>query len=130
VAHCLCSVRAEIVHDDNVAGAQCGQEHPFDIGPEALAIDRAVDEPRGFDAVTAQGGQESHGLPAAMRHLGWQTLAARCPAPERGHIGSGPGLVDEHQTGSLEPVPVSQPLRPPPCDVGPVPLAGDQRLFL
>ena len=71
----LALVTAEIVHDDDVAGAQRRQEHPFDIGGEAFAIDRAVDEPGGFDAVVAQGGQEGHGLPAAVRNLGFEPRA-------------------------------------------------------
>jgi hypothetical protein len=118
------------MHDDDVARPQCRQEYPFNISPKAFAIDRAVDEPGCLDTITPQGGQEGHGFPAAMRHLGGQALAARRPASERGHVGSGPGLVDEDQTGRFDPVPIAQPLRPSPCDIAPIPLAGDQRLFL
>jgi hypothetical protein len=34
-----------------------------------------------------------------MRHLGFEPLAARRPAPQRRHISFGPGLVDEDQAG-------------------------------
>ncbi|MBX9731223.1 MAG: hypothetical protein K2X59_07830 [Sphingomonas sp.] len=33
---------AEIVHDDDVAGIECGREGLFDIGGEELAVDGAV----------------------------------------------------------------------------------------
>lgn len=63
-------VTAEIVHDDNVAGAQCLQKELFDIEPESLAIDRAVDDAGRVDPVASQGGQESHGFPMAERCFG------------------------------------------------------------
>ena len=36
-------VAAEIVHDDDVAGMKRGDEDLFDIGPEALPVDRTVE---------------------------------------------------------------------------------------
>ena len=36
-------VTAEIVHDDDVAGMKRGDEDLFDIGPEALPVDRTVE---------------------------------------------------------------------------------------
>ena len=58
------------------------------------------------------------------------SAAARAaPAPERRHVGLGPGLVDEHQPGRVDPALVLLPLRPPACDVGALPLGRDQRLF-
>ena len=97
---------------------------------EALAVDRAVDQPGRLDAVMAQGGQEGHGLPVAVRHFRREALPERRPAPERRHVGLGPGLVDEHQALGVDPVPVAKPLRPPARDIGAVPLGGNQRLFL
>src|SRR5512137_101480 len=47
-------VAGEIVHDDDVAGSQHGDELLFDIGPEALAIDGAVEDAGGGEPVTAQ----------------------------------------------------------------------------
>ena len=129
-AHGLALVGAEIVHDDDVAGPERGDENLLDIEAEALAVDRPVDEPGRVDAVMAQRGQEGHGLPVAVRHLGLEPLAARRPAPERRHVGLGPGLVDEDQAGRIDPVLILRPLRPPSRDVGTIPLAGDQRLFL
>ena len=73
----LALVAAEIVHDDDVAGPERRDEHLLDIGEEALAVDRAVDDAGRVDAVAAQRGQEGQRAPAAVRHLGDQPLAAR-----------------------------------------------------
>ena len=111
-------------------GFRVGHENLLDIEVEALAVDRAVDEPRRGDAIMAQGGQEGHGLPVAMRHLGLDALSDRRPAPERRHVGLGPGLVDEHQAGGVDAALIQDPLRPPTRDIGTILLGRDQRLFL
>jgi hypothetical protein len=123
-------LRAEIVEDDDVARPKGRHEHLLDIEPEALAVDRPVDEPGRVDAIVAQRCEESHGLPAAVRDLGVEPLAARRPAPERRHIGLGPGFVDEDEAARIDPALIGGPLRAPSRHVGAIPLAGDQRLFL
>ena len=35
---------AEVVHDDNVAGAEGGNQELFDVSAEAGAVDRPVDD--------------------------------------------------------------------------------------
>jgi len=47
-------VRAEIVHDDDVAGLENGNEYLVDIELETLAVDRSIDEPWCLDAVVVQ----------------------------------------------------------------------------
>ena len=78
----------------------------------------------------AQRGQEGHCIPVAERRRPGQALAAGRPAPQRRHIGLGPGFVNEDQAGRVDTAAVFQPLRPAADDIRPVPLAGDQRLFL
>lgn len=126
----LAFVRAEIVHHNDVARLEGGHENLLDIEEEPLAVDRPVDEPRRFDAIMAQRSQEGHGLPVAMRHFGLDPLSDRRPAHERSHVGLGPGLVDEHQAGRIDPVLIQNPLRPSARNIGTILLAGDQRLFL
>jgi hypothetical protein len=46
-----------------------------------------------------------------------------------GHVGLGPGLVDEDQAGRVNPALILSPLSPSPCDVGPILLAGVQAFF-
>lgn len=123
-------MRAEIVHDDDVAVPQGRDQNLLDVEKEGFAIDRPLDEPWSGDAIVAQSSHEGHGLPAAVRHLGFDALTARCPAPQRRHIGFGPGLVDEHQPGGINPIPILGPLRPPTGDIGTILLGGNQRLFL
>ena len=65
----LCLVGAEVVEDDDVARLEGRNEELFDIGAEAFAVDGPVEQAGRVDAVVAQGGKESRGLPAAMRNL-------------------------------------------------------------
>src|SRR6202043_1679048 len=111
-------VRAEIVHDDDVAVPQGRDQNLLDVEKEGFAIDRPLDEPRSGDAIVAQSGHEGHGLPAAVRYLGFDALTARRPAPQRRHIGFGPGLIDEPQPSAFDPIPILGPLRPPTGDIG------------
>ena len=62
-------------------------EHPLDISREAFAVDRAVENPWGVDAVMAQRRHKGHRLPMAVRNFGFEPLAPRRPAPERRHVG-------------------------------------------
>ena len=95
-------VAAEVVHDDHVAWRQCRHEDPFDIGPERIAVDRAVDHPRCLDPVVAQGCDERRGVPVAEGGIALQPRAARSPAAQRCHVGLGPGFVNEHQPTRID----------------------------
>ena len=129
LAYGLALVTAEIVDDDDIAGLQGGDENLLDVSAEARAIDGAVEHPWGIDAIVAQGSQEGHGLPAALRNLGVEPLTARRPSPERRHVGLGPGLVDEDQALRRDAVLVLDPLRPPAGDVGAILFAGVHGFF-
>ena len=89
---------AEVVHYDDVSGPEHGNEELAHIGEEALAIDRSIEEARSRDAVAAQCSEEGQRLPVAVRHAGHVPLAFGAPASERGHVGFGPGLVDEDRS--------------------------------
>ena len=100
------------------------------LGAKALAVDGAVEQAGRVDAVGAQGGEEGRGLPAAVRDLVDEALALRGPAVEAGHVGFGPSLVDEDETGGIDAALIGSPARPMPADVRPVLFARDERLFL
>ena len=51
-------VAAEIVHDDDVAGLEQGQELLFDVSAEAFAIDGSIEHARGAELVAAQRAKE------------------------------------------------------------------------
>src|SRR5690606_33605580 len=101
-ADSLALVRAEIVHDDDVAGFQRRHQGLLDVGPEGLPIDRPIDEAGRLDPVDAQRREEGQRPPMAMRHLAPEALAARRPAPEGAHVRLGPGLIDEDETGGID----------------------------
>ena len=83
----------------------------------------------GFDAVTAQRGDEGHGAPMAIGHLGVQPLALGSPAPERGHVGLGPRPVDEDEMPGIKSPLILAPLRAPPCDPGAQLFGGKNAFF-
>ena len=123
-------MRSEIVHDDDVIWGEGRGEDLFHVDPEALAIDRPLDQPWCCHPVVAQGGDEGQGLPAPVWHLGQQALATRPPAAQRAHVGFGPRLVDEDQARRIDALLTASPLDPPARYVRTIPLLGDQRLFL
>lgn len=129
LAHGFASVAAEIVQDDDIAGTKGRQENLLDINPEAHAIDWSLDEPWRIDAVMAQGYQEGHGFPAAVRDFGGEPVPARRPSPQRRHVGPGPGLVDEDQPLSFDATLVLCPLGSPPCHVQTIAFASHHAFF-
>ena len=65
----------------------------------------------------------------AVGDLGHEPHPARCPSPQRCHVGLGPGFVDEDQPLRLDAVLILGPLRPPPCDVGTIPFPSHYGFF-
>jgi len=80
-AHGFAFVAAEIVHDDDVARLQGGEENLLDIGLKGRAVDRTVEQPWRVDSVVAKRRQEGGGFPMAVRDLGGEPHAARRPSP-------------------------------------------------
>lgn len=110
-------VAAEIVHDHDIAGAERRCQKLLDIGPEAVAIDRAVDDQRRVDPVMAQCGDEGGGFPVAMGDMRLQPLATPAAAMAARHIGLRPGLIDEDEAGRVKPRLFGQPLGPSLGDI-------------
>jgi hypothetical protein len=122
-------VRAEIVHDDDVARLQNRHELLLDISPEAVAVDRSVEDARRGEAVKPQGAQEGQGAPMSVGRKAAQALAFLSPAPQRRHVGLDPGLVDEDQLRRIEGGLPGPPPLPAARDVGARLLKGQQRFF-
>ena len=61
-------VRAEPVHDHDIATVQRGNQHLLDIGEEGLAVDRPIEHAGGNQAIAAQTGDEGRGIPVPVRH--------------------------------------------------------------
>lgn len=129
VADDLGFVRAEIIHDDDVASFEGWRQNLLDIGLEAFAVDRPVEHEWRGNPVVPERGEEGHGLPVAMRHLGIQRFATALPAVGPGHVGLRPGLIDEDQAVRADPRLIFLPPGPPPGDVWPVLLGGVNGFF-
>lgn len=74
-------VGAEIVHDNDVAGLEHWHELLFDLGAEALAVDRSIEDARRSKTVEPQGTEEGERAPVAVWGKTAQGFAARSPAP-------------------------------------------------
>ena len=101
-SHHLSLVGAQIVEDHDVARLQRRDEELFDIGVEALAVDGPIEQAGRVDAVVAQGGEESCGLPAAVRNLVDEALSLRRLAARVVDVGLRPGFIDEHQAPGID----------------------------
>ena len=130
LAHGLPFVAAEIVHDDDVAGRERWHQELLDIGGEELAVDRPIDHAGCVDPVASQGGEEGERAPLAEWRLGMEPLTPPGAAMRAGHVGLGPGLVDEDEARRIKPTLIFAPLCPPPGDLRTILLAGEQAFFL
>src|SRR3546814_3686072 len=80
----------------------CSSDLLANIGQEAFAVDRTIEDARRGEPIAAQGAQEGHGAPVTVRGEAAHPLASRPPAAQWGHVGLDPGLVDEHETAGIE----------------------------
>jgi hypothetical protein len=110
-------------------GFQNRDELLLDIGAEALAVDRSVEDARGGEPVAAERAEEGQRAPVAVRGHAAQALAPGSPATQRRHVGLDPGLVDEDQPTRIESALPASPTPPPARDVGAGLLKRDQRFF-
>ena len=129
LAHSQALMTTQVVHHDDVAGSQGGDQNILDIGSKGLAIDGAIEKPRRVDPIMAQSGQKGRRCPVTVWHLGDQPDAARAPAPQWRHVGLGPGFIDENQTCRINSILVLDPLRPPPRHVATIALASHHGFF-
>ena len=128
--HRLSLVGAEIVEDHSVARLEGRDEELLDIGAEAFAVDRAVEQAGRIDAVVAQERRGTSRSSTALRDLVDEALSLRRPAAKPGHVGLGPRLVDEDQTPGIDAALIGSPARAMAAYVRTILLARDEGLFL
>lgn len=122
-------VAAEVVHDDDVAGFENRHELLLDIGPEALPIDRAVEDAGCGEPIAAKGTQECQRTPVTMWGKGPQALAFLTPTPQWRHVGLDPGLINEHQPFGIEITLPGLPSQASTGDIGAGLFKSEQRFF-
>lgn len=113
-------VNADIIHDDDITARQRGREHLFDIGLEALAIHRSIQQQGCGNAIMAQGGDECHRFPMAMRHFADEPLTTRSSAVEARHACGCRSFVDEDKPRRVKQTLFSAPRLPRRSYVGPI----------
>ena len=77
-----------------------------------------------------QGGKERRGLPLALRDLVNEALSLRRPAAQPGHVGLGPGFIDEDQPPGVDEALIGSPSFAVATYVRAILLACDKGLFL
>ncbi len=122
-------VAAEVVHDHDIAGLEAGDQQLLDIGAKAVAVDGAVEDTWRGDPVNPERSNEGQGAPSPLRHLGEETSPPPATTVRAGHIGLGPGLIDEDQTPRVEAMLILAPLPAPADNVRAILFAGAQGFF-
>ena len=119
----------QVVHHDDMARSQGGEEHLLDIGEESGAVHRPVEHHGCRQATKREGGDKRDRLPVPMRDRCPASLPAwRSPA-EPGPLRRRPGLIDAHQVLRVEVGLRVEPGLAPGGDVGPRLLAGVRCFF-
>ena len=90
----------DIQHDD-IAGAQRRCEHLFDVGEEAHAIDRTVEDGGGREAGHAQGGENGRRVPAAVGGVVDHALAPLPTPVAANQVGPHATFIQKHEPRGL-----------------------------
>lgn len=127
--HGIRLVRAQIVHDDDVARLEDGDHLLLDIRTEALPVYRSVKDARGGQTVTTKSAKKGQRSPMAMRCKTTQALASFAPAIKWCHVGLDPCFIDEDQPPGIKARLKAVPALPATGDVGAGLLKGEQRFL-
>ena len=119
----------EVVGDDDVAGVQGRHQGLVDVGAEALAIDRAVEDPRCGQPRDPHRGEKRAGLPAPAGGVVVDARATRCPAVPPKQIGGAAGFVQTHEGGDIPGRRRRVPRDPRGRDVRPIVFGRADRVF-
>jgi hypothetical protein len=127
-SRCPAFVAAEIVEDHDIPFGEGRSQYLLDVESEEFAVDGAIDDPRGIDAIDPQGCDEGERLPVTVRNPRCQALSPRSPAAQRCHVGLDPGLIEEDEPFRVDAMLMSLPSLPLASDVWPI-LLGRQNAF-
>ncbi len=109
---------SEIVENDDIALAQGRKEDVLHVSAEALAVDRPIEDAGGSELVVAECAEECEGTPMPVRGEAAQACPFGAPAPQGGHVGLDPGLIDEDEPARIKSGLPGPPTLAPTKDVG------------
>ena len=116
-AHRRTPMHRQIVQHDDVAGAQRRCEHVFDVGEEAHAIDRTVEDGGGREAGHAQGGENGRRVPAAVGGVVDHALAPLPTPVAANQVGPHATFIQKHEPRGIPGRGGLLPRRPGLCHV-------------
>jgi len=85
----------QVVHDDDGAWPEVGDENLLDIDFEGVAVDWSIEDSWGDDAAGGNPGDEGRSLPMAMRNSDLEPFSTWTAAVAAGHVGRSPSLIEE-----------------------------------
>lgn len=122
-------VAPEVVEDDDIASLQSWDQALLNPCGKGDAIDGAIEDEGGNDAVATQAGQKRQRLPMTMGDFCDEWLAALTPAAGPRHVGLDPGLVDKDEPARIKPMLMGLPSHPEPSHLRAILLACHQCFF-
>ncbi len=93
------------------------------------ALMGAVEDAGCHNLALTQAADEGQGLPMSVRNLGDERCPAHEPAPQAGHVGPDPGLVQEDEAFRRDPMLMNFPSVPEARHLGAVLFARHQSFF-
>ena len=122
-------VRAQVVEDHEIIGAERRHENLFHVRQEARAVECALKDAGRGQAGHAQRGEKRTGLPARKWDVVVDPHAPRGAPVAPQQIGGDPSFIEEHQVRGVPSRCVLPPVSARRHDVGPVVLTGPDGFF-
>lgn len=123
-------VGGQIVHNDDIAWAQYGDQHLLDPSQEALSVHRTIEKHRRNKTRKRETADKGDGLPMTVRNRGAATFAFRGPATKPCHLRRKAALIDKDQVFGIKIVLAGEPILARGLYISALLLAGVGGLFL
>jgi hypothetical protein len=111
-------VNIDVVHDDDIAAPERGDQTLLDIGQEHLSVHGAVDHHRGGYFIMTQGGDERDRPPISAWGSPDQLDTSPTATIEPHHLGGDSSFIDKHQPSGIKHALLSDPASARPRHVG------------
>ena len=92
----------QVVHDDDVTGAERRHEPLLDVGEEARTVDRPIEDGRRRQTGHPQGRDEGRRVPASIRRVIGDAHAALAPAVPPDQIGADAAFIEKEEAARIQ----------------------------